>query len=244
MRFTKVLSFIVLPFLLLGSCTRRPVEPRFETLAVDTLLGSEENGCRVEYRFATIVNADRSDALKAIEQSNISYFFELEEFAGTADDAATQAVRDLGQELKLPGGLTGEVSIEAETEVRDTLLTYIITRSSFTGGAHGLYSIEHHTYSLPGGYEIMLGDLFPVGFREKLDTLIRTKLYAQYEISDDEGLAAAGFFPETIIATENFRLTPDNIIFFYNPYEIGCYALGNVEVSIPQAELEQLLVKP
>ena len=49
-----------------------------------------------------------------------------------------------------------------------------------------------------------------------------------------------GFFPEYISTTENFEVTEDGITFYYNPYDIGCYALGGVEVHITREEMQGL----
>ena len=67
----------------------------------------------------------------------------------------------------------GEISAESEGSVVDTLLCYIITRSSYTGGAHGIYGTECYTYSLAGGYEITTADLFTEAQLERLNELIR-----------------------------------------------------------------------
>ena len=50
---------------------------------------------------------------------------------------------------------------------------------------------------------------------------------------------SAVLFPEYIALTENFQITPEGITIYYNPYAIGCYALGAVEVAIGREELEQ-----
>lgn len=66
----------------------------------------------------------------------------------------------------------------------------------------------------------------------------RTFGFADY--TGDEGLVAQGFFPEYISTTENFEVTEDGITFYYNPYDIGCYALGGVEVHITREEMQGL----
>ena len=48
----------------------------------------------------------------------------------------------------------------------------------------------------------------------------------------------SGFSKGFISQVENFRITPDGFVFCYNPYEIGCYALGSVEVAISRAMLD------
>lgn len=213
-------------------------------MPIDTLLGTQDNGCNIEYRFATIGNAGKSAALEAIEKANIEYFFELEEFAGTARQAADSAILQVTADIVLPEGMSQgmgayEISVESEGSVQDTLVTYSISRWSFTGGAHGMYGIEYHTYSITDGYELSLADLFTAPQLLGMEKLLREKLYAQYGTDNDEGLAEQGFFPEYIALTENFQITPEGITFYYNPYAIGCYALGAVEVAIGREELEQ-----
>lgn len=226
------------------ACDRKPVVPEFGMLPIDTLLGTQDNGCNIEYRFATIGNAGKSAALEAIEKANIEYFFELEEFAGTARQAADSAILQVAADIVLPEGKSQgigayEISVESEGSVQDTLVTYSISRWSFTGGAHGMYGIEYHTYSITDGYELSLTDLFTAPQLLGMEKLLREKLYAQYGTDNDEGLAEQGFFPEYIALTENFQITPEGITFYYNPYAIGCYALGAVEVAIGREELEQ-----
>ena len=36
------------------------------------------------------------------------------------------------------------------------------------------------------------------------------------------------------------EMTEDGITFYYNPYDIGCYALGGVEVHITREEMQGL----
>lgn len=227
-----------------AACNRKPVSPEFGMLSIDTLIGTQDNGCKIEYRFATIGNAAKSPALAAIEQANIEYFFELEAFTGTAREAADSAIVQTAADIVLPEGMSQgmgayEISVESETSVQDTLVTCSISRWSFTGGAHGMYGVEYHTYSLTDGYELSLADLFTEAQLLRMEELLREKLYEQYEAKDDEGLAEQGFFPEYIALTENFRVAPEGVTFYYNPYEIGCYALGAVEVTVNREEMEQ-----
>ena len=228
-----------------AACTRKPVAGRFGMLSIDTLIGTPANGCKIEYRFATIANAEKSPALRSIEAANAGYFFELEEFGGTARQAADSALRQIAAELAFPQNAPQmtepyEISAEAEAAVTDSLVTYIISRWSYTGGAHGMYATECHTYSLAGGYELSTADLFSERQLLGMEALLRRKLCEQYEAANDDELAERGFFPEYISLTENFRITPEGITFYYNPYDIGCYALGAVDVTMSREELENL----
>lgn len=228
------------------SCTKHPVRPEFGIAATDTLVNRNGISCNIEYRFASILNAGDSPALTAIEQANIGYFFELEDFSGTVQEAAAAAISqfaDIYLADSLPAGSVGmeyEISAESEGVVVDTLVTYTISKWSYTGGAHGIYGTVAHVYSLAGGYEITLADLFTETQLAGMETLLRKKLYEEYETDSDEGLSEQGFFPEDIGLTENFQIGPAWITFIYNPYDIGCYALGGVEVTFSDEELAAL----
>ena len=148
----KALLLSAAALLLAVSCNRRPVRPAFGTVSVDTLLGNSGAGCRIEYRFATILNAAESPALQAVEQANIRYFFQTGEQTGSVREAIAAAVREIDTiyTADIRPTQSYEISVEAEGSVQDSLLTYVITRSSYTGGAHGIYETEYHTYSQRG----------------------------------------------------------------------------------------------
>lgn len=227
--------------LLGGSCSKRLVHPEFETHALDTLLCGKGSSCKIEYRFVSIRNAAKSPALEAVEQANIGYFFQLEDFSGSEQQAVQTSLTEIQtnylSEGLAPEGVEYEISVEAEGAVVDSLLSYVITRAGYTGGAHGMYGTECHTYSLRDGFELSLADLFPEEVLQRLDGVIREKIAAQYDAPMDDALAQEGFFPEYIAPTENFLITPEGITFYYNPYDIGCYALGAVTVTLSRDEL-------
>jgi len=233
------------------ACTPKTVMPEFGRMVVDTTFQAGPMNFTVQYEFASIANAADSPALEAIEQANVAAFFGLEEFAGSAREAAAQAIAQLVEQ-----GEAVDAAIEPETErhvfdayvtsvsdavVVDTVLVYSISFSEYTGGAHGMYGQRVRNYSLRGGYALELCDLFDDVQLQGLKTLVREKLYEQFGVSSDEGLAEQGFFPEYIDTTDNFAVTDDGgLVFYYNPYDIGCYALGSVEVRIDGTEIAAL----
>lgn len=237
------------------ACTRT-VRPVLTDVRIDTLLGDEALKIEVDYAFRSIANSSRSEALRAIEEANIAYFFGLEGFAGSAREAADRALREIEADF-LPGPAPVDpafpseyrIQAEAEAEVLDTLLVYTIRYGSYTGGAHGNYGTACHTYSIDSGYELTTDDLFDEAMRSRLRQRIREKLFERYTGREaaacdaatlDAGLESYGFFPDQIDLTENFRLSPEGIAFHYNPYDIACYATGDVEVSFDREELDEL----
>ena len=140
MKRTGILPLLLLA-LMLGACTPKKSEPRFETLALDTLVHAGATQYDIQYRFLSLEKADRSPALQAIEEADIAYFFELEGFTGTAREAMRTAVAQLADGSMLPGDEAARYSysVEATAARVDTLLVYTITRSGYLGGPHDLY---------------------------------------------------------------------------------------------------------
>ena len=167
-----------------AACGPKSTAPEFKLLAMDTTLVCGPVGYDVQYRFTSIVNASHSPALQAIEEANIQYFVELEDFAGTASEAIAAALerirRQTRDDLRSDEGRTVSTDVpvraysessESEATVIDTLLVYTIRTSGYSGGAHGMYATMAHNYSLSGGYELTLNDLFTHAQLAELDSL-------------------------------------------------------------------------
>lgn len=248
MKNLKVLAAFLLALSGTVACGPKTILPELGLFSFDTTFQAGPFNYGVQYEFTTIANASASPALEAVEQANIGYFFSLEAFMGTAREAADEAIRRLVAENEMPdsgteverAGFEASVTVTSEAEIVDTVLVYTIAYASYMGGAHGMYGQSVHNYSIVNGCEFTLSDLFGEEQRQRLKQIIREKLYEEFGVTSDEGLAEQGFFPEYIDVTDNFALTEAGIVFYYNPYDIGCYALGPVEVTIGRDELETL----
>lgn len=149
----------------MAGCCRRAAAPQFAERSLDTVVRCGAVPCDLSYRFLTIANADRSEALAAIENANVNYFFALEDFTGTAEEAARCFIERFAADnacdtLYMPD-MRYSLSVAAAQAPVDTLTVYTIRRESYTGGAHGMRTTEYHNYWTKGGYELSLGDLFP-----------------------------------------------------------------------------------
>ena len=121
-----------------------------------------------------------------------------------------------------------------ETEVllnTDGLLSLATSHYSYSGGAHGLYYTELHSYSVQSASGLHLDKIFREGTTATLTDLITAEV-------DPDRLYVAD---EPVAPTENFALTPEGVLFDYPPYEIGPYASGEIEVLLPYSELKDLL---
>lgn len=226
--------------LTLGGC-RTIVEPRFADLSIDTVVLCGVVPCDLSCRFRTIENADRSEVLSAVENANINYFFAMEDFVGAANEAVPVFIdrftSDYACDTLYNPAMRYTMNVTADAAKLDTLIVYSVRRESYTGGAHGMRSIRYHNYGIAGGCEVTLDDLFSEEEFSRLTGRIKTKLCEQYGAANEEELAQLGFFPSMIVPTENFEITSTGIIFHYDPYEIACYAMGEIEVPFAREEL-------
>ena len=240
MRFSVFTLLAAFAAMTAGGC-RRTAEPQFAERSLDTVVQCGAVPCDLSYRFLTIANAGRSESLAAIENANVNHFFALEDFTGTAEEAARRFIErfaaDYACDTLYTPAMRYSVSVAATQTPVDSLIVYTIRRTSYTGGAHGMRTTEYHNYWTKGGYELSLGDLFAEEELPQLTERIKAKLREQYGAADDEELAQRGFFPEAIAPTENFEATPGGIIFHYNPYDIACYAMGEIDVPFAREEL-------
>ena len=170
-----ILLFLVFAGLTFGSCRRQTVMPQFDIVVTDTVAVRGGIPCRFQYAFTSIANADEAPALQAIQESNMLYFFGLEHFQGGVQEAVDLSIGQFMDEYigtldeSVPQWETEmEMAVESEARVVDTLLVYTISSSNYTGGAHGMYSINCHNYSIAGGYELALSDLFDAARQEAL----------------------------------------------------------------------------
>ena len=215
----------------------------FEQVALDSIVTVGGVNYEFTYDFASIVDAKESLALEIIEESNIKYFYQVEQLGVSPIEAARININEIIEangNVDKGMGWENTLMIESRAVIVDTILVYEIEEYSFTGGAHGMATIEYHNYSLGGGYEIALADVMDTDKQASAAILIREKLYNIYGVTDDAGLKENCLFPEYINVSENFKVTHEGITFHYNQYDIACYAAGPIEVSISKSELEAL----
>ena len=241
----KKVIFIVIALTLAAATYFMANRPKvsFEQIVLDSIVTVGGVNYEFSYDFASIVDAKGASALEIIEESNIKYFYQVEQLVASPLEAARLNINEI---IEANGNVTKDMGwentliIESRATIVDTILVYEIEEYSFTGGAHGMATLEYHNYALNGGYEIALSDVIASEKQECAATLIREKLYTSYGVNDDAGLKENCLFPEYINVTENFRITPQGITFHYNQYDIACYAAGPIEISITKSELEAL----
>ncbi|MFA6701494.1 MAG: DUF3298 domain-containing protein [Dysgonamonadaceae bacterium] len=125
----------------------------------------------------------------------------------------------------------------------DTLLSFAVEYSDYTGGAHGSFNVKHVNIDLSTIKIIKEQDIFIADYKTVLTEKILNRLMESFNISTADSLDTAGFiFPEGIVPNNNFWLDADSIHYSYNQYEIAPYYMGVTEVAIPYSDLKDILL--
>jgi hypothetical protein len=117
----------------------------------------------------------------------------------------------------------------------------VISRNwaDYTGGAHGNYGKNYFVFDREESRQVSLTDLVGED-RGALTEKLNRELRKSRKLGDGS-LKEYGFLADQAEPAENFFLSPEGIGFHWDPYEIGPYAMGFVEVVVPYRDMEDML---
>ncbi|MGW8123337.1 DUF3298 and DUF4163 domain-containing protein [Roseivirga echinicomitans] len=116
---------------------------------------------------------------------------------------------------------------------------------TFTGGAHPNSTQVYRSYDLATGKVLTLGDILIEGYEEELNKLAEIEFRMDKRIPPSEPLNEQGYFFENgqFQLTTNFAVMNKSLLFYYNAYEIGPYAMGPTELELKLTDYANL-IKP
>lgn len=125
----------------------------------------------------------------------------------------------------------------------DSIVSYAVEYSDYTGGAHGSYRVTYTNIDLNELVTISEEDIFIPDYYNRLTEKIVNQLIKDHNVTAPDSLLSRGFFTvEDIVPNNNFWLDKNAIHYAYNQYEIAPYAAGVIEVTIPYSDLEDILL--
>lgn len=189
----------------------------------------------------SVTISGRSDAAAAIQADLTS---EL-----TVDDETIENNLQMAQELYTSMSEAGHAAewqvFTANRTAKVTrgdaqTLSFRCTSSDFTGGAHGNYVSFGCTYSTVTGAKLGVSDIAAdeTALREYVKNYI-INAAAQLEYADS--LWSVDVFAEGALDAGQWCLTDAGLCVFSTAYEIGAYAMGEIDFVIPYSELGGLL---
>ena len=162
------------------------------------------------------------------ESVTTRFIDDFKEFASSMPDAHQAWFSERHAELLLDS--LGVVSLRSDL-------------NAYTGGAHGMHTTLLASYDAATGRKLALADLIAPGQQAALMALGERMFRATRGIPEGRPLAEAGFFRETkaLALNDNFAVTRDGLLFFYNEYEIASYADGPTALKLPWSELTPMM---
>ncbi|MBR3565256.1 MAG: DUF3298 domain-containing protein [Paludibacteraceae bacterium] len=126
--------------------------------------------------------------------------------------------------------------------VQNNILTYCDERYVFLGGPHGNNQRHFYNYDMQSGKCLTETDFFVEGFEKDLTQLLVSNMIEEIdEFESIRDLNESPYDMDEIKPNHNFYFTDKELIYVFNPYEIGPYYLGETEVSIPLSQVGSLL---
>lgn len=112
----------------------------------------------------------------------------------------------------------------------------------YNGGAHGFYGHDGYNLDLNTGKLLLLTDIVDSKKLDELTSICEKKMIEEFEV---ERFADIGLFEEklTISAEQDFFLTKNALVIEFDPYEIGPYVMGDIEIYLPWEELKNISIK-
>ena len=135
---------------------------------------------------------------------------------------------------------TFDEKITIQSAIKDKIFFKVVT-DSYLGGAHPTTYTNYFGYDLINGRKISLSDI--INDKEKLNEIGEKYCRIAFKLGD-EPLSELGYnFPDDKFQlNDNFYLTNDSIVFYFNPYEITAYANQQyTDIVIPLSEIGELL---
>lgn len=139
--------------------------------------------------------------------------------------------------------LRAHLNIQVETEkIADKLYTIEIQLYQITGGANGITKMKSFVMDLNKNKLLQIDDVFQLNKSsiQDIQELIMNKLHSNEEINlyilDDE-------VEKALNNSNNWKwsVTRDNVIFYFDEYEIAAGAVGSIKVEIPIKEIKPYL---
>ena len=236
----KNLLSVVLLIVAACSCGHRNSEgtllPEFEEY---TFSSAEEGRYSVNIRYQRIANAQRSEALASIDNLNYAHTFDEyfvvppcveESVAALVEDYAAICNHNHTEDEECVA-CSYTLDQQAMLLRNETILCFETCVETYSGGAHGGYSLLYECYDLATGAFFDFEYLIDGEWAEAMQQLIYHKLY---EVCDEVLFVDS---PESIYIPRSVKITDDGLLLVYQPYEVAAFNVGIVTVEISEAEL-------
>ena len=239
-------AFILLSaLLLLASCDMVRTETYQDDLVMPLEDGQQDSlffSVSIEY----VVTGMKVEVRQNINNAIIAQAFDLEGGSGTLEETAIRYRENLIDEYMNENAVleNGVRSWEDRLsgsfqEKYKNYRNYLVSYYSFRGGAHGIQTLSNIVFDAKTGEQVQEADLFAPGYEAPVAQLLRLAVQSAMEEEDPELMQLVQL--EEVVPNGNFSVGENGMEWFYQPYEVGPYALGIVSASLSWEELKPFL---
>ena len=243
------LLFLLTAIAFVTSCSQNVRFKKFEVQKKEVTAGSAE--CAIDVQFLFPVKYANKTALTQLQQNLLALIFgeNFKELDGQA--AVSEFVNQTISEFKLNAQGLEEFAYSEEWYLNSDiiynnkdLLSYAVERYTYTGGAHGLETVEYFLFDMKTGNRIDQFEIFSEVSKNEISELLKSKIKQDNGFANEDKMVAHGYlFPEKIVPNNNFCVTDSSLIFMFNPYEIAAYSVGTTQVELKFEEIKTFLIK-
>ncbi len=135
------------------------------------------------------------------------------------------------------------LAIEYDEVLGPHTVSYVYTMYADTFGAHPNSFYRTFVFDAETGKELTLAELFAPrsGYLKRISEIARFELQKKLGEDVDVSYMQQGTEPDAI-NFQTFVIEGDSLVFLFPPYQVGPYALGPQSVSIPFAQLEDIVL--
>lgn len=100
------------------------------------------------------------------------------------------------------------------------------------------------TFDLKTMKPLTITDIFADNTNQKINELLRQELCKKEKCNSSDQLVELGYFNiDNLSITNNFYLSDSGIVFHYNPLEVACYAIGEVDVLLSYDSIQNYVLE-
>ena len=124
-----------------------------------------------------------------------------------------------------------------------SLLSLRVSQLEFSGGAHANSLTNYLTIDLRTGNVLNLNELFVEGFEQQLLVISEAAFKQTVNLALDTNLVDTHYEFSTgeFMLPPNFSVGAKGLHFYYNPYDLGPFALGAISFDIPYQEILSII---
>ena len=242
-----VLSLVVISVFLLIIITKDKAHSPLVNKSNKALASTVTDSIDSKYpgiKIVTEISNDESSpfALQYPQSGHSSFNEEVNTYIKNAKD---NYLNELAEYKQLDGDFSGELNVSFETFPHHSgMYSFVLVNSTYTGGANGSTEILSFRLNPETGEQISIEDVFD----HDLDKLESVATTVREKLVNDESIKDYLFDDEMDLHTKpiwanfnNFALTNDSIVFYFDKYTIAAGAAGVPIVSIPLKSINKLL---